>query len=91
MVELAKAMTLEDNHHGHLVILLDEPTSVLERTDINLLFDRVRALKARASFVFVSHRIDEVWNWRTGSMSWATARSSASCPRPMRTCTCCIG
>ena len=60
MVELAKALTLEEAAEGHLVILLDEPTSVLERDDIDILFDRVRALKDRASFVFVSHRLDEV-------------------------------
>ena len=60
MVELAKALTLEERAQGHLVILLDEPTSVLEQADIDILFERVRALKARASFVFVSHRLDEV-------------------------------
>lgn len=60
MVELAKALTLEDAAAGHLVILLDEPTSVLERAEIDVLFARVRALKARASFIFVSHRLDEV-------------------------------
>jgi ribose transport system ATP-binding protein len=60
MVELAKALTLEERAEGHLVILLDEPTSVLERADIDILFQRVRALKARASFIFVSHRLDEV-------------------------------
>ena len=60
MVELAKALTLEEHSAGHLVILLDEPTSVLERAEIEILFARVRALKARASFIFVSHRLDEV-------------------------------
>ena len=50
MVELAKALTLEEHAQGHLVILLDEPTSVLERRDIEILFERVRALKSRASF-----------------------------------------
>ena len=60
MVELAKALTLEEHAAGHLVILLDEPTSVLERAEIEILFARVRALKSRASFVFVSHRLDEV-------------------------------
>ncbi len=60
MVELAKALTLEEDAAGHLVILLDEPTSVLERAEIDILFARVRALKSRASFVFVSHRLDEV-------------------------------
>jgi ribose transport system ATP-binding protein len=60
MVELAKALTLEEQAAGNLVILLDEPTSVLERAEIDILFARVRALKARASFIFVSHRLDEV-------------------------------
>src|SRR5262249_21723436 len=60
MVEVAKALRLEEAAAGHLVILLDEPTSVLERADIDILFERVRNLKTRASFVFVSHRLDEV-------------------------------
>ena len=60
MVELAKALTLEEQASGHLVILLDEPTSVLERAEIEILFARVRALKKRASFIFVSHRLSEV-------------------------------
>jgi ribose transport system ATP-binding protein len=60
MVELAKALTLEDSVSRPLTILLDEPTSVLARADIDVLFTRVRSLKQRASFVFVSHRLDEV-------------------------------
>lgn len=60
MVELAKALTLEEHASEHLVILLDEPTSVLERAEIDVLFARVRLLKSRASFIFVSHRLDEV-------------------------------
>ncbi len=60
MVELAKALTLEEAADGHLVVLLDEPTSVLEQADIDILFERVRGLKERAAFVFVSHRLDEV-------------------------------
>ena len=60
MVELAKALTLEEQASGHLVILLDEPTSVLERAEIEILFARVRALKKMASFIFVSHRLSEV-------------------------------
>ncbi|ANT53888.1 sugar ABC transporter ATP-binding protein [Mesorhizobium amorphae] len=60
MVELAKALTLEEMVERPLLILLDEPTSVLNGADIEVLFARVRALKSRASFVFVSHRLDEV-------------------------------
>jgi ribose transport system ATP-binding protein len=60
MVELAKALTLEETVERPLLILLDEPTSVLSGADIDVLFARIRALKSRASFVFVSHRLDEV-------------------------------
>ncbi|MDZ5453716.1 sugar ABC transporter ATP-binding protein [Labrys sp. ZIDIC5] len=60
LVELAKVLTLEERVHGHLVILLDEPTSVLSKEEIGLLFSLVRDLRKRASFIFVSHRLDEV-------------------------------
>jgi len=60
LVELAKVLTLEERVHGNLVILLDEPTSVLSKEEIGLLFSLVRDLRKRASFIFVSHRLDEV-------------------------------
>lgn len=60
LVELAKVLTLEERIDGDLVILLDEPTSVLARDEVDLLFQLVRDLTRRASFIFVSHRIDEV-------------------------------
>ncbi|MFM0237120.1 sugar ABC transporter ATP-binding protein [Paraburkholderia phytofirmans] len=60
MVELAKALSLASHTDGMPVILLDEPTSVLEAAEIEILFRLVRELKARASFVFVSHRLDEL-------------------------------
>ena len=60
LVELAKVLTLEERVDGDLVILLDEPTSVLAREEVELLFRLVRELRVRASFIFVSHRLDEV-------------------------------
>ena len=60
MVELAKALILEEETHDHIVVFLDEPTSVLESAEIKVLFARVRALVQRASFVFISHRMDEI-------------------------------
>lgn len=60
MVEIAKALSLDNRIDGHIVILLDEPTSVLERREVELLFDIVRELKSRAAIVFISHRLDEV-------------------------------
>jgi ribose transport system ATP-binding protein len=60
MVELAKVLTLEERVDGDLVVLLDEPTSVLSKEEVALLFERIRALRSRAAFIFVSHRLDEV-------------------------------
>jgi ribose transport system ATP-binding protein len=60
MVELARALSLASRPGGTPVILLDEPTSVLEAAEIEILFRLVRELKSRASFVFVSHRLDEL-------------------------------
>ena len=60
MVEIAKAISLDTRVEGDIVILLDEPTSVLESKEIEVLFELVRELKDRAAFVFISHRIDEV-------------------------------
>ncbi|MDD9908185.1 MAG: sugar ABC transporter ATP-binding protein [Ahrensia sp.] len=60
LVELAKVLTLEERVDGDLVILLDEPTSVLAREEVELLFSIVRDLRNRASFIFVSHRMEEV-------------------------------
>ncbi len=60
LIELAKAMTLEEATDQPLVILLDEPTSVLNPDEVETLFARVRRLRDRAGFVFVSHRLDEV-------------------------------
>jgi ribose transport system ATP-binding protein len=60
MVEIAKALSLDSRIHGQITILLDEPTSVLEAKEVQLLFSIIRELKDRASIVFISHRLEEV-------------------------------
>ncbi|OGO37071.1 MAG: ABC transporter ATP-binding protein [Chloroflexi bacterium RBG_16_56_8] len=60
MVELARVMTLEDRTSRHPIIILDEPTTVLENNEVKLLFERLRSLKERASIIFVSHHLDEI-------------------------------
>ncbi len=60
MVEIAKALSLDSRIAGEVTILLDEPTSVLEQAEIDLLFSIIRDLKQRASIVFISHRLEEV-------------------------------
>jgi ribose transport system ATP-binding protein len=84
LVELAKVLTLEERVQGDLVILLDEPTSVLSKEEVQLLFRLVRELTTRASFIFVSHRMDEVlalsdrvYVMKDGAVVDMTARETA--------------
>lgn len=60
MVELAKALAVEEQSNSEPIIVLDEPTSVLEGKDLETLFAEVERLRQMASVVFVSHRLDEV-------------------------------
>ncbi|MGF0539171.1 sugar ABC transporter ATP-binding protein [Agrobacterium sp. ES01] len=56
MVEIAKAISRDAR-----VVFMDEPTAVLSREETDVLFDQVRKLSARGtSFVFISHKLDEV-------------------------------
>ncbi len=59
MLEVAKAFS-ESTDADHPVVLLDEPTAGLEEDGRDLLFERIDELRDRASFVFVSHELDEV-------------------------------
>jgi ABC-type sugar transport system ATPase subunit len=44
------------------LIVLDEPTASLSRTDINRLFNFVKSLKDKgASFIYISHHLEEVF------------------------------
>ena len=61
MVEIAKVLRIEQRSQHSPVIILDEPTSVLESKEIETLFTQVRRLREFASVIFVSHRLDEVF------------------------------
>lgn len=57
MVALARAVTIDAD-----VIIMDEPTSSLERREVETLFSVARRLRdAGKAIVFVSHRLDELW------------------------------
>ncbi|XVV08206.1 sugar ABC transporter ATP-binding protein [Actinoplanes sp. CA-131856] len=60
MVEIAKVLRIEERSQHPPVVILDEPTSVLEPKEIDTLFAQIRRLREFASVVFVSHRLDEV-------------------------------
>ena len=56
MVEIAKAIS-----RNARVVIMDEPTAVLTRAETDLLFAQIRRLKGEGtSFIFVSHKLDEV-------------------------------
>jgi ribose transport system ATP-binding protein len=56
MVEIAKAISRDAR-----VVFMDEPTAVLSREETTMLFKQVRKLRDQGtSFVFVSHKLDEV-------------------------------
>jgi ribose transport system ATP-binding protein/rhamnose transport system ATP-binding protein len=57
MVEIAKAMAGEIR-----VLVLDEPTAVIAGKEVQLLFDRLRALRAKGvAIIYISHRLDEIF------------------------------
>jgi ribose transport system ATP-binding protein len=60
MIEIAKAMSVEDRISHEPILILDEPTSVLQKEEVEQLFEMLRRLKERASIVFISHRLDEI-------------------------------
>jgi ribose transport system ATP-binding protein len=60
MVEVARALRVDEVVHTTPLVILDEPTSVLERNETEVLEREIRRLKEIGSVIFVSHRLDEV-------------------------------
>lgn len=62
MVEIAKVVNvIKSCGTEHCLILLDEPTSVLNEEEVKQLFTQIRQLTAMGhSVIFVSHRLDEI-------------------------------
>jgi ribose transport system ATP-binding protein len=60
VVEIAKVLTVAERSRHEPIILLDEPTSVLEAEEVEIVLTMVRRLREFASVVFISHRLDEV-------------------------------
>jgi ABC-type sugar transport system ATPase subunit len=57
MVEIMKAVSRDCS-----VIIMDEPTSALTNVETKILFSQIQELKQKGiAFVFISHRLDEVF------------------------------
>ena len=60
MVEIARALRVDEQIQASPMIILDEPTSVLERDETAILEREIALLKNIGSVIFVSHRLDEI-------------------------------
>jgi ribose transport system ATP-binding protein len=57
LVEIAKALSQQAR-----ILVMDEPTAALSDHEVELLFDRIRALKQQGiAIVYISHRLREVF------------------------------
>jgi ribose transport system ATP-binding protein len=57
IVEILKVLTRQAR-----IVVFDEATAALDRDQVDVVFDRIRALKAKGrSIIFISHRMDEVF------------------------------
>ena len=57
LVEIARAF-----HHRAKLLILDEPTSALSQKEVKHLFEVIfRMRKAAMSFIYISHKLDEVF------------------------------
>lgn len=60
MVEIARAVCIDPDETGTPLVILDEPTAVLEKAETEILEREIRNLRNFASVIFVSHRLDEI-------------------------------
>ena len=61
MVEIARVLWLSEKYGAeNPIIILDEPTTVLNDAERDTLFEILRDLKKHASIIFISHRLQEV-------------------------------
>ena len=60
MVEIARAIRVSAASHTTPLVILDEPTAILERTETAILEREISKLRDIGAVIFVSHRLDEV-------------------------------
>ena len=61
MVEITRLLWLSQLYGvENPILILDEPTTVLQESEVTMLFEILGRLTARASIIFISHRLEEV-------------------------------
>ena len=76
MVEICKAISYRSK-----LIIMDEPTSSLARKEIESLFRMIRALKKDGTaFIFISHKLDEVFDISDDITILRDGSAVCSCP-----------
>ena len=61
MVEILRVMLLQPE-----IIIFDEPTSSLTKNEALMLFKLLNRLKEKVGIIFISHRLDEIFQISTG-------------------------
>jgi len=57
MLEILKAVSYNSE-----IIIMDEPTSAITQKEVDILFNKIRDLKAKGvSIIYISHKLDEVF------------------------------
>lgn len=56
LVEIARAF-----HQNASILILDEPTSALSKIEVEILFEAIRRMRDQVTFVYISHKLDEVF------------------------------
>lgn len=79
MVEICKALMVDAK-----VLIMDEPTAALTQSETEILFQVIRSLKEKGvSIVYISHRMEEIFE--PGDRSPSSGTASTSTPATSRT------
>ena len=82
LIELCRSLSYDSK-----IIIMDEPTSALASSEIELLFKIIRKLKKKGvAVVFISHKLDEILEicdeitvMRDGNLIWKKTGKCISC------------
>lgn len=60
LLEIGRLLWLAEVSGRPPVIVLDEPTTVLDASEVRKLFEIIRSIRDQAGIIFISHHLDEV-------------------------------